>query len=104
MVFQQLAAMPRLTIQKAVSCTLTEYRNHAGTKVEIVRFDENMSYVNVFHGTEPMATPLVPEYTKFSEVRQALLNNYGIELPFQRELNFIENHNGSKRFAYTKVN
>lgn len=95
--------MPRLSIQKAVSCTREEYARHAGTKIEIIRYAEDMAYVNVFHGTEAMPTPLVPEYTKFNLVRQALLNNYGIELPFQRELTFVGRPEASKRTAYTKV-
>jgi len=95
--------MPRLTIQKAVSCTVSEYRNHTGTKVEIIRFDENMAYVNVFYGTEPMNTPLVPEYTKFSTVRQALLDHYGIELPYKKGLNFIGKPGSGKYVAYARV-
>ena len=95
--------MPRLTIQKAVTCTAAEYRNHTGTKVEIVRFDENMSYVNVFHGVEPMETPLVPEYVKFCTVRQALLDHYGIELPYQKSLHFTSKPGSGRYVAYTKI-
>lgn len=95
--------MPRLTIQKAVSCTASEYRSHTGTKIEIVRYDEDMAYVNVFHGTEQMETPLVPEYTKFSTVRQVLLDHYGIELPYRKGLNFTGRPGSGKYVAYTRV-
>lgn len=95
--------MPRLSIQKAVSCTHAEYVRHAGTKVEIVRYAEDMAYVNVYHGAEAMPTPLVPEYTKYNLVRRALINNYGIEIPFQRELSFVGKQDLSKRTAYTLV-
>lgn len=95
--------MPRLSIQKAVSCTHAEYARHTGTKVEIIRYAEDMAYVNVFHGTEAMPTPLVPEYTKFNLIRRALIDNYGIEIPFQRELSFVGKQGLSKRTAYTLV-
>lgn len=95
--------MPRLSIQKAVSCTHAEYARHAGTKVEIVRYTEDMAYVNVFHGTEAMSTPLVPEYTKFNLVRRALIDFYGIELPFQRQLSFAGREGASRRTAYAIV-
>lgn len=95
--------MPRLSIQKAVSCTHAEYVRHAGTKVEVVRYAEDMAYVNVYHGTEAMPTPLVPEYTKFNLVRRALIDFYGIELPFQRQLSFAGREGASRRTAYAVV-
>lgn len=95
--------MPKLHIQKAVSCSYKEYYGHPGTKVEVVRYAEDTAYVNVFHGREAMATPLVPEYTKYNLIRQALLRNYGIELPFQRGLTFISKPGASRRTAYAIV-